>query len=103
MIEMTAQTAVGEVDGRLECWCCGQPIEADSSVHLGNHPEVGVCLRCAHFLHKQAVAREDALRPTPAARVRDVFRGARSVVMDHGWQHTPVVGRALRWLGRYTP
>lgn len=49
--------------GGAECWCCGHDYSAERLVHLGSHPEVGVCLRCAHFLHRQAGQREDALRP----------------------------------------
>jgi len=29
--------------------------------------------------------------------------GGRRVVMDHHWHQRPVIGRPLRWLGRYLP
>jgi hypothetical protein len=72
-------------------------------VHLGTHPEVTVCLRCAHFLHQQAGQREDALRPSLAGRLRDGLRRARRMVMAHGWHQRPVLGRPLRWLGQRFP
>jgi hypothetical protein len=89
--------------GALECWCCGQRFSAERLVHLGNHPEVGVCLGCAHFLHQQAHARADQLRPSLAGRMRDQLRRARKQVRDHHWHQQPVIGPALRWLGRYLP
>jgi hypothetical protein len=67
-------------------------------VRLGSHPEVGVCLRCAHFLHQQAGQREDVLRPSIAGRLRDGLRWGRRLVMQHGWHQRPVIGRPLRWV-----
>jgi hypothetical protein len=61
----------------FECWCCGVVSREAELIHLGNHPEVSVCLSCAHFLHQQARSREDALHPSPAARLRDRLRSAR--------------------------
>ena len=87
----------------VACWCCGQPLPTDSVVHLGDHPEVVVCLGCAHFLHQQARAREDALRPSAASRLRDGLRSARRVVLQRRWHQKPVIGRLLRWLGRRLP
>jgi hypothetical protein len=99
---MTAQTVVAAGGSNLdECWCCGQPPE--TTVRLGNHPEVSLCPRCAHFLHRQARAREDALAPSPAARFRAGLRSARAVVIRQGWHLKPVIGRPLRWLGRHLP
>ena len=100
---MTARTSTSESGGEIACWCCGQRRAPASVVHLGDHPEVAVCLRCAHFLHKQARGREDALRSSPAARVRDVLRAARWQVVRRGWHRTPGIGRLLRRLGRHTP
>jgi len=90
-------------DGGSACWCCGHEYSSEQLVHLGSHPEVGVCLRCAHFLHQQAGQRKDALRPSIAGRLRDGMRWCRRVVMDHGWHQRPVIGRPLRWLGRRVP
>ena len=87
----------------VACWCCGSSCPESGVVRLGSRPEVAVCLRCAHFLHRQARGREDELRPSPAARVRDVERAIRREVMRRGWQHKPVIGPALRWLGRRMP
>jgi hypothetical protein len=86
-----------------ECWCCGTAYPDADLVRLGNHPEVGVCLACAHYLHQQARAREDARRPTPASRARDQLRNARQVVIRREWHRNPVIGRPLRWLGRRLP
>jgi hypothetical protein len=87
----------------VECWCCGTRQQPDAVVHLGNHPEVAVCLGCAHFLHQRARGREDALRRSPAARARDGLRAARSLVIRLRWHEKPGIGRLLRWLGRRTP
>ena len=90
-------------DATARCWCCGEQRPARLVVHLGSSPEVAVCLRCAHFLHQRARAREDELHPSLAGRGRDVLRSGRAVVMGHGWQHAPGVGKVLQWLGRRLP
>ena len=90
-------------DGMVRCWCCGQHRPVEQVVHLGSHPEVAVCLGCAHFLHQQARAREDELRPSLTGRGRDVLRAGRALVMRRGWHRAPGVGRVLRWLGRRLP
>jgi hypothetical protein len=100
---MTAQTSTSESDGEVACWCCGQRQPSTSVVHLGNHPEVAVCLGCAHFLHQQARGREDALQSSPAAGLRDGLRAARSLVIRRGWHEKPGIGPLLRWLGTHTP
>jgi hypothetical protein len=88
---------------RLVCWCCGQQQPRQDLVHLGDHPEVGVCLSCAHFLHQRARAREDELHPSPAARARDGLRAARRVVIARHWHEKPLIGPVLRRLGRHLP
>jgi hypothetical protein len=98
-----AAAAESDAAEPLECWCCGSAYPEFDLVRLGNHPEVGVCLRCAHFLHQQARGREDALHPSPASRVRDQLRSARRVVMQRHWHQRPVIGKPLRWLGRRVP
>jgi hypothetical protein len=100
---MTARPAIEESDGQVACWCCGQRQPEASVVRLGNHHEVAVCLGCAHFLHQQARGREDAVRASPAARVRDGLRAVRRLVIQRGWHRTPVIGPLLRRLGRHTP
>jgi hypothetical protein len=104
---MTARVAYGGADdgapGQVTCWCCGEPRPESAVVHLGSHPEAAVCLRCAHFLHQQARGREDAARPSAAARVRDGLRAGRRLVMRRGLHKAPVIGRVLRWLGPRLP
>jgi hypothetical protein len=97
-----AAVAEGAEDG-VRCWCCGQQRPGDQMVYLGSHPEVGVCLACAHFLHQQARAREDQLHPSLAERGRDVLRAARELVIRRGWHQAPGIGRVLRWAGRRLP
>lgn len=60
-------------DGAVECWCCGCREAPDRVVHLGNHPEVLLCLRCAHFVHQKAWAIEDLGMRWPAAVTRRGF------------------------------
>jgi hypothetical protein len=76
---------------------------AESMVHLGNHPEVGLCLGCAHFVHKQASGIEDHAKTGLTARARDGFRTLRRAVVDRGWHRHRLFGGPLRWLGRYLP
>jgi hypothetical protein len=87
----------------LECWCCGAAYHEPDLVRLGSHPEVAVCLACAHYLHLQAREREDARRRSLATRARDQLRAARQVVIRRGWHRHPVIGGPLRWLGRHLP
>lgn len=97
--------AASEPDGAgpRECWCCGSARQESELVRLGGHPEVGVCLNCAHYLHQQARSREDALHPSPATRVRDAVRAVRQLVIRQQWHLKPIIGRPLRWLGQRLP
>jgi hypothetical protein len=99
---MTEASPIGSGE-EVACWCCGQRRLPADVVRLGNHPEVAVCLRCAHSLHKQARGREDEVRTSPAARLRDGLRAARSQVIRRGWHQKPGIGPLLRRLGRHTP
>ncbi|MGH8860447.1 MAG: hypothetical protein ACRDVG_04295 [Jatrophihabitantaceae bacterium] len=85
------------------CWCCGTYGPDERMVHLGNRPEVAVCIRCAYSLQKWAGEIEDRDRHTLAARARDRLRDVRRYVVRKGWHQHPVVGRGLRRLGRYVP
>jgi hypothetical protein len=101
---VTAQTAVPEEPrGRPECWCCGRIEEPARLVHLGNYPEVTVCIRCAHSISKWAAEIEDQSRTGIAVRVRDELRRLRKTVVARGWHHNRLIGRPLRWLGRRMP
>ena len=92
-----------DASGGVTCWCCGQRRPADDVVRLGNHPEVAVCLSCAHFVHQRARAREDERSRSPAARVRDGLRAARELVLRRRWHERPLIGPVLRWLGTRLP
>ena len=89
--------------GNVECWCCDTIAAPSLMVHLGNHPEVHLCLRCAHFVHQRAWEIEDEVKHGPAAVVRDTFRNLRAEVMRRGWHQNRFIGGKLRWLGRYLP
>lgn len=52
---MSAETqTVKDETGENRCWCCGKPRSEDTLVHLGSHPEVGICISCVHFLPRRA-------------------------------------------------
>lgn len=98
---MTAETPTmsGHTE-ESECWCCGQSRSAQTLVHLGNHPEVNICVSCVHFLQRRA-------RDQQANVLRQTLRGAaesvRGQVIAQGWHERPVLGRALKWLNRNLP
>lgn len=97
-------TAVGSRhDGTVECWCCDTVDGPDRMVHLGNHPEVHLCLSCAHFVHQQAWEIEDEGKHGPAAFAHNTFRHLRAEVVRHGWHRNKFIGSKLRWLGKYLP
>jgi hypothetical protein len=101
---MTAQPAVqDETAGRAECWCCGTIEDPSQLVHLGNHPEVSVCTRCAHSISKWAWEIEDQSRTGLVVWVRDRFRRLRKMVVQRGWHRSRLIGRPLRWIGKHTP
>jgi hypothetical protein len=99
-VTIAAPAADSNTAQPLECWCCGSTHPESGLVRLGRHPEVGVCLGCAHFLHQQARGRVNAQHPSMASRVRDQLRAARRMVTQRGWHQRPVIGKPLRWLGR---
>lgn len=90
-------------DGRIQCWCCGTVDAPDRVVQLGSHPEVYLCLNCAHFVHKRAWEIEDGVRGGPAVLARRRFRSLRAGVMRRGWHQHAFIGGKLRWLGKYLP
>lgn len=40
--------------GSAQCWCCGSLGPPDRMVRLSDHPEVHLCLGCAHYVHQEA-------------------------------------------------
>lgn len=102
---MAVHTAIEDEQppGPSQCWCCGMIADPARLVHLGNHPEVVVCIRCVRSLGKWAWEIEDQARTGLAVRARDSFRRLRKRVVRHGWHHNKLVGRGLRWIGRFTP
>lgn len=104
MTAMAMRTAVEDPDHeRSQCWCCGAIEESSRLVHLGNHPEVALCARCARWAAKQAWELEDREKTGPLVITRDRFRTLRRSVVEHGWQHNPIFGGPLRWIGRHLP
>jgi len=98
----SAAQGYDEIEG-AECWCCGMVQPPDRMVHLGNHPEVMLCVRCGRWAANQAWAIEDRDRSGPAVSLRDALRNARRYVVDQGWHHSPVFGGPIRWLGKRLP
>lgn len=102
--DMTNRAAVeDEGSSPSPCWCCGAIEDAARLVHLGNHPEVVVCTRCAHSLSRWAWEIEDQARTGLAVRARGGIRRVRKNVVRRGWHQNKIVGRGLRWLGRFAP
>lgn len=87
----------------LKCWCCGTSQDPAQLVHLGQHPEVAVCVRCAHSLSKWAGQIEDRQRAGASVWTRERIRSLRKAIVRRGWHHNRIIGRPLRWLGRFTP
>jgi hypothetical protein len=93
------QTAVGET-GQSRCWCCGRNSSDDALVHLGNHPEVGICINCVHFLRRRAL---DHQATVMRQRLRGAAESIRGEVIERGWHQRPVIGPALQWVNRHLP
>jgi hypothetical protein len=101
---MTTRTAVADDDlSPSECWCCGTTDDPVRMIHLGNHPEVALCTRCGHWAAKQAWEIEDRTKSGPLVLARDQLRAMRRAVIQRGWQHSPVIGGPLRWIGNRLP
>lgn len=93
------QAAVGHTD-ESTCWCCGRGSLEDALVHLGNHPEVGICVNCVHFLQRRA---RDYQATVMRQRLRGAAESVRREVMARGWHRRRGIGPALRWLNRHLP
>jgi len=72
-------------------------------IHLGNHPEVTLCIRCGRWAAKQASEIDDRARTAPWTMARDRLRMARRSVVRRSLHNAPIIGTPLRWLGRYLP
>jgi hypothetical protein len=97
---MSAETQTAtHLAGQSRCWCCGQPRSEDALVHLGDHPEAGICISCVHFLRRRA-------RDHQATVMRQTLRGAaesvRGQAMARGWHQRRWSG-LLQWLNRRLP
>ncbi|MEO7351300.1 MAG: hypothetical protein ABIW17_05315 [Marmoricola sp.] len=71
---MSAESVITAIDshdkGEGPCWCCDTSDIPQRMVQLGNHPEVHLCLQCAHYVHQQAWQIEDEGKRGPGAFVR---------------------------------
>jgi len=86
------RTAVEDAEiSPSQCWCCGTVEDPTRLVRLGNHPEVGLCVRCAHSVSKWAW------------EIEDRFRALRRAVIRRGWHKSPLVGGPIRWIGKRLP
>jgi hypothetical protein len=94
-----AQTAIGQT-GESSCWCCGRASSDDALVRLGNHPEVGICINCVHFLRRRA---RDLQATVTRQRLRGAAESIRGKVIARGWHQRPGIGPALRRLNRHIP
>lgn len=97
----TAAEEAAHGTGAVSCWCCGNEYEADRVVRLGAHPEVAVCIICAHDLRRRAKEHVPATATT--RRVRGLMRSVRGAVIRRKLGEKPVIGKALRWLDRHLP
>jgi hypothetical protein len=72
----------------------------DALVRLDNDPEVGICVKCAHFLGRR-------VRDYQATVLRQRLRGAAESIrregMARGWHEYPVTGPAFRLISRHLP
>lgn len=86
-----------------QCWCCGSQYPETDLVRLGQHPEVGICLECAHWLRRRATARHDEQHHTLAGQLRGVLQATRDYVINRGWHQYGHVGALLRRINRHLP
>lgn len=99
---MTAAGTEQQAVSPTECWCCGSTYPEGDLVHLGNHPEVAVCVGCSQWLRRRAVRRGDRRR-SPAALARAVVDRVRDAVIARGWHDRGMLGRLLRRIDRHLP
>jgi hypothetical protein len=95
---MTAQSTSDQTS--TSCWCCSTTTPEDGVVRLGDHPEVAICLDCAHLLHRRARER----RATRAGRrLHRLGEWMRDAVVRSGLLDRPVLGGLLRRIDRHLP
>src|SRR5215470_16035048 len=98
---MNAETGTArDQTGEGTCWCCGQIRSENALVHLGNHPEVAICINCVHFLQRRA---RDLQATAVRQRMRRAAESIRGQVIARGWHERPVIGPALMWVNRHLP
>jgi hypothetical protein len=98
---MSARTHVAVAEATEgACWCCGRAAVEEALVRLGNHPEVGICINCVHFLGRRA---RDYQATVMRKLLRTKAESVRATVMARGWHQHPVFGPALRWVNRHLP
>ena len=97
----STQEAIGGVPGEARCWCCGGFFPDSRLVHLGAHPEVGVCRRCARYLARRSARLPG--RMTPATSIHRTSQEIRERVMVRGLHEGRLLAPLLRWIGRFLP
>ncbi|MHA6784026.1 hypothetical protein ACVGOW_23975 [Pseudonocardia saturnea] len=85
------------------CWCCAGEFAEIDLVRLGARPEAAICLDCARFVKRRAVARRDEHRRTPFGAVRGGVQRVRDRVISNGWHERGPLGAFLRRLDRFLP
>lgn len=97
---MTTPSQAADEAAQASCWCCGRATAQNSLVHLGNHPEVGVCVNCTRFLSRRA---RDLQATAVRMRLRKAAEGIRRDVMARDLHNRPVIGPVLRWVNQRSP
>lgn len=90
-------------DSTSQCWCCGAIEDPARLVRLGNHPEVALCVRCAHAVNKWAWEIEDRAKSGTLSIARGRLRALRREVIRRGWHKSSLVGGPIRWIGKRLP
>jgi hypothetical protein len=99
-----AEAAIGHDQAeRPTCWCCGNTFDDADLTRLGAHPEVGVCVSCARWLHRRARSASDQGKRRPDALLRQGIVRVRGRLMRAGAHEWPLVGPLLRRLDRHLP
>jgi hypothetical protein len=87
--------------GNVRCWYCAGVDTPDRMVHLGNHPEVHVCLRGAQLVQQWAREIEDEGKRGPVAFARDRMRDLHAEVVRR--ERYPQAHRRQTALARHVP